>query len=675
MSAGGVFKLIANDGKADRMIMATDLLNERIKDIMCRRAAAGKDPTPTLVDIERTHILFVNAHFKPFAAIGYEYNKVPINSGTARFNNNVQFSIPQFGDFFYDMVLRIVLDSVSCSAGTVPALPARIGADAAVGADGDALYSSTDLVSGSVAGGDATWARYKQRYHDLQGNTVAAGAAATNFVRYCEFPGQRLCQLVKFDVNGNPLDEYNSEAYMFHQKFCVTPNKQVGWSRLVGQEVPVKATSDLCNVAGASALPDGAFDLREQADANNDLVLCAPRSAVDTSRKVLEIVNGPQTPKATQPSLEMFVPLLFWFNKDARLSIPSVSIPYGQRFISVTFAPQADVVFKAPGSLFCETTTDLITNDLGTAAGDAATAHVKVVSREPVLALNSEPSTAQEINTVELYINNIFVNPAVHDIYIKRIGFSLIRVYRYQSNRLTSATNQLLSNLKWPIETLYVGLRPSFNTDAANPNKWRDWHRLNRVDDVVCSEACPSVNLSQTDGAGAAIDYTLTGAQALLDDIETVNVTTIEACERLTYTRDIKTVDSLSIEAHGISIFNNFPQTFFNAYMPYAYGGHNIVTPSDEGALMINFCLYPGTYQPSGHINVSRAREFYINVASSYLGADEATTVGEYNKQLDSAGNLVNRVATSATADLLVLAICINFLLISDGSAVLRYST
>ena len=28
-----MFKLIANDGKADRMIMATELLNQRIKDI------------------------------------------------------------------------------------------------------------------------------------------------------------------------------------------------------------------------------------------------------------------------------------------------------------------------------------------------------------------------------------------------------------------------------------------------------------------------------------------------------------------------------------------------------------------------------------------------------------------------------------------------------------------
>jgi hypothetical protein len=58
MAAAGVFKLIANDGKADRMIMATELLNQRIKDVMCMRASEGMlDPTPTLVDIERTHIL------------------------------------------------------------------------------------------------------------------------------------------------------------------------------------------------------------------------------------------------------------------------------------------------------------------------------------------------------------------------------------------------------------------------------------------------------------------------------------------------------------------------------------------------------------------------------------------------------------------------------------------
>ena len=118
MSAAGVFKLIANDGKADRMIMATKLLNQRIKDVMCARRRANKaDITPTLVDLERTHILFVNAHFKPFAAIGYEYNKVKPQSGNPALGNSITFSIPQFGDFFHDMVGRQVLSSFSSSMG------------------------------------------------------------------------------------------------------------------------------------------------------------------------------------------------------------------------------------------------------------------------------------------------------------------------------------------------------------------------------------------------------------------------------------------------------------------------------------------------------------------------------------------------------------------------------
>lgn len=56
--------MITNDGKQDRMLMATALLNKRLLEIERSRAqnAQIKDPTPTLVDIERTHILFTNAH-------------------------------------------------------------------------------------------------------------------------------------------------------------------------------------------------------------------------------------------------------------------------------------------------------------------------------------------------------------------------------------------------------------------------------------------------------------------------------------------------------------------------------------------------------------------------------------------------------------------------------------
>jgi hypothetical protein len=114
------------------------------------------------------------------------------------------------------------------------------------------------------------------------------------------------------------------------------------------------------------------------------------------------------------------------------------------------------------------------------------------------------------------------------------------------------------------------------------------------------------------------------------------------------YTR---TIDRLSIVAHGVDIYKEMPSLFFDSYTPYTYGGGNISTPEDYGACMINFCFYPGTYQPTGHVNISRAREFYLQYWS--------------NGAVDS----------DHPADLDIDASAINFLLISDGSAVLRYTT
>ena len=102
MATGGVFQIITNDGKQDRMLMATALLNRRlaVSEEGRSRDPLVSDSTPTLLDIEKTHVLFMNAHFKPFAAIGYEYNKVNPQSNSSSLASEVQFSIPQFGDFF-----------------------------------------------------------------------------------------------------------------------------------------------------------------------------------------------------------------------------------------------------------------------------------------------------------------------------------------------------------------------------------------------------------------------------------------------------------------------------------------------------------------------------------------------------------------------------------------------
>jgi len=633
MSAGGVFRLIANDGKADKLIMATELLTQRIKDVMCQRQKEGKDPTPTLVDIEKTHILFVNSHFKPFAAIGYEYLKVRANTGSAQLGGTVQFSIPQYGDFFSDMVVNVAIDAASASVGLVPAFPAPVtGVPVPSG-------PTSQVSEDAWVGGKRVV--YTQEYVDASGTVLTPGVSrAQNFLRYCEYPGERLFKKVKFDVNGNPLDEYTSEAVIFYQKFCVPPQKQLGWKRLVGQEAPIDAVSDSLLISGASKFDAVVTDLL---DNGGNAVAGAPTSASITARKMVSILDGPQTPKQTQPELGMWVPLLFWFNKDSRLAIPSAAIPYGQRFITFDLERQENLLFLAPGNLFLRTTVEEQYSAVGPVPPDVTAVDVTEVKRwvltSPVLAPSSTLPVNQTIRTFELYVNNIFVNPEIHDIYIKRIGFSLIRVNRQQISNTTKTTDNIhLNNLKWPIETMYVGLRPTENISSANPNQHRDWHKMTRVRDQVAQIAA---------GSSGKVAY---DAVTPLDGATTRNFSAVQVGDRLVFPESVETINSLQLEAHGISIFHEYSAQFFRDYMSYTYGGPNIVTPEDKGAMMLNFCLHPGTYQPSGHLNVSRARELYLKYVSSQVGP-------------------------AYTADLIVQAVAINFLLISDGSAVLRYST
>lgn len=96
------------------------------------------------------------------------------------------------------------------------------------------------------------------------------------------------------------------------------------------------------------------------------------------------------------------------------MSIPSVSIPYGQRFITIQLEQQSKMVYTAPGNLALQLSTEVFTNSDGTATGTAISSYRIFVSQEPVLVPASVVNTSQNINTIELYINNIFVNPEIN---------------------------------------------------------------------------------------------------------------------------------------------------------------------------------------------------------------------------------------------------------------------
>ena len=604
MSTGGLFQLITNDGKQDRMLLATALLNTRLLDIeKMRKNSMARDPTPTLVDIERTHILFVNAHFKPYCAIAYEYNVVQVANGSPSLGpGTYQVSIPQFGDFFGDMTLRLGLASVTATNA------------------------------------------------DYWNDPVAHPATGAELLAYVNNLGERIVKTVSFTVNGNPLDEYDSTVQTIHRKYFVQPNKLVGWLRDTQQEQSRQGYCDVDSLANGTADPS------------------VPNSQWGRGTGVREVkyfVDGPQTPKVTQPALEMFIPLLFWFNKDPRLVVPSVSIPYGQRYINFTLASAPEVL---------------------------QTLHAYDPSLDNP---GSHQVPVPDITALELYINNIFVNPEIHDIFIKRIGFNLVRVHRIQNAVVNKLTDKILMNLfKWPIETIYLGFRPTVNNSTSSTlmlTGWNQWSNITQVDVKNCAlqngylwsfgavtdPTSADLTAAFKSFTGAALVFapnngtvlsvnqinaqlTAAGYPPLIGTFavpaaptsaEIIAATPGTQCtSSFNYYSPI--INRLRVEAHGIPLYQSFPERFYNSYISYTYGGHNINTPEDVGAYMITFNLYPGSLQPSGYVNLSRAREFYISYDSSVIGTQAVPS-----------------------ADLLTVGIAINFLLISDGSAVLRYAT
>lgn len=158
---------------------------------------------------------------------------------------------------------------------------------------------------------------------------------------------------------------------------------------------------------------------------------------------------------------------------------------------------------------------------------------------------------------------------------------------------------------------MFIGLRPAENKTRSSEgavgrvaSHLNMWDKFSKITETSFNLPNLITNESTFTASGSVVTPSFVGATA------TALVAT-------------KTIDRLTISAHGIFLYNDMPSEFFHQYTAYTYGGPHVVCPEDQGALMIPFNLYPGSYQPSGHVNVSRAREFYIRYVSSVIGQIE----------------------------------------------------
>ncbi len=226
-----------------------------------------------------------------------------------------------------------------------------------------------------------------------------------------------------------------------------------------------------------------------------------------------------------------------------------------------------------------------------------------------------EPS----ITVCDIYVNRLFILDEMRDIFLKSFGFSLIRVHlRHKKILKNDKGSVLLNEIKWPVEVMYMGFRPRAN--IGNSQNWYRNMQLNAVDmptPVVIT--VPSLDTTRN----------------------------IMKINNVRYYEETPVVDSIEIKAHDITLYRDTPGTFYNGYVPYRFG-KNMNTPEDRGWYMIPFNTLTGEYQPSGHLNVSKTRELYVKYIGDYITPNNAT-------------------------DFIVLADCINFLIIKNNDAALKF--
>ena len=166
MSTGGLFTIITNDGRQDKLLMATEFLSGRISDI--KKAKENMvDSNPTLADIEKTHANYLTAHYRPYVALASNYTSVKSSGGvssiTSSASNVITFTFPIYGTFTSDMVLHVQLGALgSLTAGA-----------------SDPLY------------------------------------------RWCAKPGLRFVQRVQFISDSKVIDEYTVDNMLFVDKFDI----------------------------------------------------------------------------------------------------------------------------------------------------------------------------------------------------------------------------------------------------------------------------------------------------------------------------------------------------------------------------------------------------------------------------------------------------------------------
>jgi hypothetical protein len=372
-------------------------------------------------------------------------------------------------------------------------------------------------------------------------------------VRYADFLGHRLIKKIQLVINNNIIDEYTGEFYNVYYNIFLPDHKKKAWLACIGQEMPVEA-----------------------------ILIQDPIN--DNFREKKYIYSGYQTLKFSQEQIDLYIPLLFWFNINKNEAFLN-NFPFGRIVIKVEFENISNIV----------TCLD-VENDIY---------HERFIT--PVFT------------ECELYSNHIYINQDIQDLFISRLGFTLIRTH-LQINKILNTNKDLIhlgSELKFPVEDICIYARPDINESGIDSlNLWYK-NSIQVLRNIKVPVMFKTGNI---------------------DQLGTNNIT---------YYDSTPLFNSMALRVNNGSLHGTDTPLFYQSYISLVSG--NNISSNNNNMYYLAYNLYPRSFQPSGYVNMSRTRNITF----------------QYSSSLIEAWNPVN---------LYIHATAINFIVYNNNTAMLNFS-
>jgi hypothetical protein len=348
-------------------------------------------------------------------------------------------------------------------------------------------------------------------------------------VRFTEFLGHRLFKDIKLIVAGDVVQKITPDIYNIYFERHVPTSKKTMWKQLIGQEVPYLGT-----------------------------VVSEPK--ISEIRQYVYIGDGPQTLKTSHPEIDIWLPMIFWFNTDITKLLPICALLASDIRIEFTF------------------------NDVDKLMGCTDNG-------------GGGKFTPASISSVEMFVNHIETIDSIKNIVRNKTVFAIpIRTYETEDIIVNESTGKLQGNthlktIKNSVESLYVGFRPLINETSLISWPQQQLHQAQFVKIPVVTEN-PTPN---TIGINYAIYY-----------------------------KTADCIDTMSFLINDIEIYSKNTSAFFSKYLPYKIQNDSQESFSEiKGWNYIDFSLSDRESSKFtnqfGYINFNKNREFRIDFSSSYI--------------------------------------------------------